>query len=177
MKKVFRPIDVANNNAFSKENLDLLFVEEQTRPKLGCHDYLYRICGTDDAVRIRKKDSSEGEDEVFIEDGYFKIRREFAQRVGKLSREFMVPFKVALAVGDKRENYEALKQAIADVDGISISTMRMLHEQDVLKRKEAMKLVLGDKVYESLKIDQMGDLHSQRIALYIWERCMYRINK
>ncbi len=154
----------------------LIPVEEQSRYGEGYKDFLYRVEGTEDLVRVRHSLGEEpGEDEVIIEKDYFKIRKAYSKRVGELSREFKIPYKVSLAIGDNRDNYVALKNAIADVDKIPISTLRDIHA-GIARRKAGLKEILGDSLYDSLKIDEMGQKHSERIALYVWDRCMSRVN-
>ncbi len=142
----------------------------------GYLDHLYRIKGTDDLIRIRHYEGEEpGEDEVIFEEGFFKIRREFANKVGDLSREFLIPFRVSLAIGVKRENYEAFKEAIRDADSWSVETLRDLRA-GITRRKAALQAILGQDLYDSLDIENMGQDHSERIAHFVWDRAMARIN-
>ena len=142
----------------------------------GYLDHLYRVRGTDDLIRIRRYEGEEpGDDEVFLEEGFFMKRREFANRVGNLSREYIIPFRVALAIGDQRANYEAFKEALKDVDGLNIQTLRDLRA-GITRRKNALLSILGKDLYDNLKIEEMGQDHSERLAHFVWDRAMARIN-
>ena len=154
-------------------NILVTKVEEQSKYGKDYKDCLYRIEGSEDLIRLRTYDDSSSE--LILERGYFKNRREYATKVGELSREFQIPFKISLAIGDKREDYVSLKQAIADVDNFQISTLRDLRA-GIYRRKKALKEILGERLYDSIGIEDMGQEHSERIAHYIWDRCMSRVN-
>ncbi len=154
---------------------DTTIVARGTQKKFG-HDYqdfLYQIVGSDDLVRIRRYEN--GAEQGVYEPGYFKKRKEYADTVGALSRKYKIPFKVALAIGDNEKNYEAFHSRLEDVDGLQISTLRDLHA-GIIRRKGALKEILGNELYEALQIEDMGPEHSKRIALFVWDRAMSRIN-
>ena len=157
---------------------DNLIVEEIERQRLfgqGAEDTLYKIVGTDDLIRVRHFDDEFEKDTVSYEKGFFEERRKYADNVGNLSREFLIPFRVALAIGDDRKNYESLKEKLADVDDVTIRLLRDLRA-GINRRKRALKELLCDDLYDSLGIDSMGQDHSERLAHFIWDRCMFRIN-
>lgn len=141
----------------------------------GYKDFLYRVKGSDDLIRVRKHVDESEDCEVFFESGYFKKRLEYANRIGDLSRAYKIPFRVSLAIGDCPERFEAFKEAIKDVDTLSIQTLRDLRA-GISRRKQALKEVLGEPLYDELKIEEMGQDHSERIAHFIWDRAMARIN-
>ena len=165
------PIEIQNMD----ENTAIEDCGKQSLYGGGYTDFLYKIRGTEDLIRVRKYSENQDEPEVFFESNYFKKRREYANLVGDLSREFTIPFRVSLALGDDRENYKAFKEAIKDVDSINIETLRDLRA-GINRRKKALLEILGEKLYESLKLEEMGQDHSERIAHFVWDRAMARIN-
>ena len=156
---------------------DNLIVEETERQRLfrqGAEDTLYRIVGTDDLIRVTHFDDNT-KDEISYEKGFFEERRKYAEEVGILSREFLIPFQVALAIGTKKENYEAFKKKLVDVDNVDIRLLRDLRA-GIDRRKKGLKEFLGEELYNLLGVDSMGQGHSERLAHFIWDRCMVRIN-
>ena len=101
-------------------------------------------------------------------------RREFNVIVGELSRKYQVPFLVSICLGTEEENYVLFKRDIADLDFLTVGQMRDLRAGKTV-RKEALSEVLSPETFDALKVASMGDIYSERLAHYVWDKAMYRI--
>ena len=134
---------------------------------------IYRVLGTDDALIIRHNDGPTDNiywDNAVVRRGYFSERREFAQRIGTLSNKYRIPFEVCLAIGDNEELYPLFLAAVSNLDNVSIKTMGDLNA-GIWRRKNALLNALGDHLYDLMKIEEMGQRNSSRLAQYVAKRC------
>lgn len=100
--------------------------------------------------------------------------KRFANIVGELSREYLIPFQVSIALGTERKNYDLFKRDIEDLDFLTVGQLRDLRA-GIARRKRVLSEVLSSETYEALNIASMGQKHSERLAHFIWDKAMYRI--
>ena len=115
-----------------------------------------------------------------MEEGTGRIEKDknapsFANIVGGLSRDYLIPFKVSLALGTERRNYELFKRDIMDLDGVTIRQMRLLRSLEVGDQKKALKEILSPETFDVLEIKKMGPINTERLAHFVWDKAMYRI--
>lgn len=155
------------------------YVGSQSREKgTAQKNSLYHIIGTDDLLRIRHNDGTSDNltwDNIEIVKDYFAKQRSYGNQVKELARKYHLPFNVGLVLGTEEVKYQFLKNIVSDVDFVTIGTFRDL-EAGIDRRKRGLRAVLGDEFYEWLSIDELGQLNSQRLALYIRDKCLARIN-
>ena len=132
----------------------------------GYVDRIYRVVGTDDAVKVHE--AAGCMENILFENasfhkGYFAEQKSYAQQCGALSRKYKVPFDVALALGTNEDVYVSFVK----IDRKAISK-KLRHELTcgISRRKDALYEVLGAELYRALKIEWMGQRNSERIAWY-----------
>lgn len=159
---------------------EVQFVDKQSRwTGTGYSNSLYRIVGTDDLLIIRHNDGPVDNiewDNVAITKGYFAERRAYSKRVGNLSRKYHIPFEVCLSLGDDEELYPWFMSAMTNLDFVCIGTIRDLCA-GINRRKSGLKEVLGEELYDALRIDSMGQLNSERIAHFVADKCEKWLNR
>ena len=114
------------------------------------------------------------EEKMFL-DAVKEMELTYAQIVGPLSRKHYLPYPIALAVGTKEENYELFKRDIMDLDNVTVGQMRSLRSDNIAWQKHVMKQILTPETYQALQIGRMGPTNTGRLARFIWDKAMYRI--
>lgn len=170
----------ANRTVMSETGLpagtEVLFVEDRSRSRgTGYKDSIFRILGTEDALILHHcagpVDNLDWAD-IEVRKDFFKDRRSFGQRVGRLTRKYHLPFEVGLALGDDEEVY---KTFLAEVAAFSY----LVREDEVVgadiyagisRRKSALRKILGEDLCERLNLYRMGQENTSRLARYIISR-------
>ena len=78
-------------------------------------------------------------------------------------------------LGTERRNYELFKRDIMDLDGVTVRQMRLLRSIEVSDQKKALKEILSSEAYDTLGIRKMGPINTERLAHFVWDKAMYRI--
>ena len=150
--------------------VDVSFVRRMSRKAgTGYADYVFRIDGSDDAIIVRTGLNTR----AVLERGYFAKSRSYAQACGRLSREFNIPFEVALVLGTDRAVYPRFTAEVASaVDALVAGEGSAPAAEDDLccginRRKAALEWCLEQEVSEALRIKRMGQKNSARLADYI----------
>lgn len=144
------------------------FVKEESRwAGTGYTNSVYRVVGTDDAAIIEHAAGGISNiwwEKAYVEKGYFAKQKSYAQQCGSLSKKFKLPFDLALALGTDENIYVDFVK----VDRKAISK-ELRHELTcgINRRKNALYVVLGEDLYNLLKIEWMGQRNSERIAWYL----------
>lgn len=152
---------------------EVKFIGSQSRWKgTGYRNSLYRIDGTDDLLIILHNSGPVDNifwDNVAVTKGYFAEQKAYGQRVGVLARKYNIPFEVCLALGDNEDVYPQFIATVEKNPIVSEETINDLYA-GISRRKSGLAEVLGQVLFELLKIDSMGQKNSERIAYYVAER-------
>ena len=146
------------------------FVESKSRwTGTGYRDLIYRICGTDDAIIEVQNPGFGGPapSKFEIHKGFFAERLEYARRAGKIAKRCGVSFEVALAVADCPE-WAIKNLAIADPPAEALRELSC----GIYRRKQGIAMSLDAETYEALRIEGMGQKHSQAVAAFLLAKSM-----
>lgn len=159
---------------------EIEFVGTQAR-KIGTsyRNDLYRIVGTDDLLCIKHNSGMYPnfcEDNVAIITGYFNRNRRYGREVGDLSRKYDLPFDLCLALGNQEHIYLWFIVSMSDLSHVRLKDIRNL-EAGIMLRKEGLRNILGNALYNAIGIEDMGQLNSERIAHFVEEKCKQWISK
>ena len=103
---------------------------------------------------------------------YYSQRKEYAKETSKLAKKYGVEFDTGLAFNKDEQKFAAYADALKAIQVLS-SRWKEIGELKGIKndlscginrRKAALKEVLGEKVYNDLGVDGMGQAHSERLA-------------
>lgn len=152
---------------------EIEFVESQTRMVgTGYINNYYRIKGTSDALEVCFNDGPIDNitwTNVYVIKGYFQRKADYAKEVGRLAKKYNLPFEVGLSLGIEEANFDIIKKYIGvQVDTETISDLYA----GIARRKNALRKIFGEKDFMSLKIYDMGQKYSARIAGYIGDHCV-----
>ena len=133
---------------------------------------IYKIVGKQDAIIIRHNDGPVDNihwDNVELKLGFFAERQEYAKTIGDLSNKYRIPFEVCLALGNKEEAYPLFLAACANLDHVNIKTYRDLNA-GIERKKSGIKEIVGDHLYELIKVEKWGQKNTRRVAEYVSAR-------
>ena len=142
-------------------------------------DELYHIIGTDDLLTIHHNAGIYPNfywDNVSITKDYFEQQRRYGREVGDLSRKYDLPFEVCLALGNRESVYLWFITTMSDLNHVQLGSIRNLHAGIAL-RKDGLRAVLGNALYESIGIEYMGQINSERLARFVAEKCKQWISQ
>lgn len=152
---------------------EIEYVESRTRMVgTGYSNDYYRIKGTSDALEVCFNDGPIDNvtwTSVRVIEGYFDSKTAYAKEVGRLTNKYNLPFEIGLALGTEELNYDIIKK-YTDVQ-IDTETIADLCA-GIDRRKNALRKILTEEDFVLLKICNMGQVNSKRIAYYISEHCV-----
>ena len=140
----------------------------------GYKDSLYRITGTDDLLIICHNSGPVDNitwDTVVMKKGYFEETKNYAKRVGRLSRKYGICFDAAMALGEEEEKYEEFIDCMKNICVCEDCKEALLNDLSagISRRKSALMKILGEELYDLLGIGSMGQRNSARIAMCVFD--------
>lgn len=94
-------------------------------------------------------------------------RKEYAKKCRQVAAQFNLPMEVALAVGNCPE--EVIAALVAAKRPVSNGEKHELLECGIFRRKQAILAVVGPETYYQLRVADMGQKNSTRLANWLAE--------
>lgn len=162
------PVSDLYSNKISKETEVEYYTSISRMTGTGYKDLIYRIVGTDDAIKLSLNASNNGPSRtaVIYDEGYFTERRNYAKQIGKLCKEFpIIPFQVGLVLGLDRDIWLQVERKKQEWGYISEWTpiCREL-KCGINRRKKALLEIFEEDLYDQLHVSSMGQTNSTRLA-------------
>lgn len=95
----------------------------------------------------------------------------FAQETNSLAEKYNIDFPVALTLDADKHKFEVYSNAREKLQALALfltkPTVEKLKESlsaDITAKKQALRSMLGEKIYNELDIERMGQINSERIA-------------
>lgn len=151
------------------QELQAKFLESLSR-KMGTGevDCLFEVVGTQDLLVVSHGEWDGWEGKFYT--GAYLVpnrRKQYAAKCRQVAAQFNLPMEVALAVGDSPS--EVIAALVAAKRSVSAAEKHELLECGIFRRKQAIRAIVGTVIYEELRVADMGQLNSSRLANWLAE--------